>query len=64
MARIAGERPDVARAEDAAVRSPVQHAASSGGAGTADELVKLADLKAQEITTEAEFAHQNAKLLA
>jgi hypothetical protein len=42
----------------------VQHAASSGGAGTADELVKLADLKAQEITTEAEFAHQNAKLLA
>jgi hypothetical protein len=30
----------------------------------ADELVKLADLKAQGIITEAEFAQQKAKLLA
>ena len=53
-----------AQAEDASVRSPVQGAASSGDAGTADELAKLADLKAQGIITETEFAQQKAKLLA
>jgi len=53
-----------AQAEDAAVRSAVQDTQSSGDAGTADELAKLADLKAQGILSEAEFAQQKAKLLA
>jgi Short C-terminal domain len=53
-----------AQAQDAAVRSHVKDAASSGGAGTADELAKLGDLKAQGIITEAGFAQQKAKLLA
>ena len=34
------------------------------GGGTADELAKLADLKAQGVITDAEFAQQKAKLLA
>lgn len=44
--------------------SYVQDAASSGGAGTADELAKLADLKPQGVITDAEFAQEKAKLLA
>ena len=34
------------------------------GGGTADELAKLADLKAQGVITDAEFEQQKAKLLA
>jgi hypothetical protein len=52
-----------AQAQDAAFRSYVQDAASSGG-GTADELTKLANLQAQGVITDAEFAQQKAKLLA
>ena len=44
--------------------SYVQDAASSGGAGTAHELAELADLKAQGVITDAEFAQEKAKLLA
>ena len=33
------------------------------GGGTADELAKLADLKAQGVITDAEFEQQKAKLL-
>jgi hypothetical protein len=52
-----------AQAQDAVFRSYVQDAA--GGTGvTADELVKLADLKAQGILTDTEFAQQKSKLLA
>ena len=40
----------------------MQEAAGSGG-GTADELSKLADLKAQGVITDAEFEQQKAKLL-
>lgn len=53
-----------ARAQDAAFRSYVQEAAGSSGGGTADELTKLAELKAQGVLSEAEFAQQKAKLLA
>jgi hypothetical protein len=42
----------------------VQDTASSGGAGTADELAKLTELKAQGVITVAEFAQEKAKLLA
>jgi hypothetical protein len=52
-----------AQAQDAAFRSYVQDTASSGS-GTADELTKLAGLKAQGVITDAEFAQQKAKLLA
>lgn len=53
-----------AQAQDAAFRSYVQDAAGSRGAGTAGELAKLAELKAQGVITDAEFAQQKAKLLA
>ncbi len=56
---------DVARAqaEEAQFRSYVQDATTTGG-GTAAELSKLADLKAQGVITDAEFEQQKAKLLA
>ena len=53
-----------AQAQEAAFRSYVQDAAASGGGGTADELAKLADLKAKGVLTDAEFEQQKAKLLA
>lgn len=57
------ERDDEqARAQDAAFRSYVQDAASTGG--TADELSKLATLQAKGVITDAEFAQQKNKLLA
>ena len=52
-----------AQAQEAQFRSYVQEAAGSGS-GTADELTKLADLKAQGVITDAEFEQQKAKLLA
>ena len=52
-----------AQARDAAFKSYVQETAGTSG-GTADELSKLADLKAQGVLTDAEFEQQKAKLLA
>ena len=37
---------------------------TAGAGGSADELAKLADLKAQGVLTDAEFEAQKAKLLA
>jgi hypothetical protein len=51
-----------AQAQEAAFRSYVAGAASSGS--TADELTKLANLQSQGLITEAEFAAQKSKLLA
>ena len=54
-----------AQAKDAGIQAYVQQAAASGGGGgTADELSKLADLKAQGVISDAEFEQQKAKLLA
>ena len=53
-----------AQARDEAVRSYVQDAAGNGAASTADEIGRLADLQAQGVITDAEFAQQKAKLLA
>ena len=53
---------DAAQSE-AAFRSYVQDAAGSG-ASSADELAKLADLKAKGVLTDEEFAQQKAKLLS
>lgn len=51
-----------AAAQREAFDAYVRDAAGSGG--TADELAKLADLKAQGVISEDEFAAQKAKLLA
>jgi hypothetical protein len=52
-----------AQAQEDAFRSYVQETAGSAG-GTADELAKLADLKAKGIISDTEFAQQKSKLLA
>jgi len=50
------------RQQEQEFRSYVQETA--GGGGTADELAKLADLKAKGVINDAEFAAQKAKLLS
>jgi Short C-terminal domain len=52
-----------AQAKQRAFQAYVRQAANSGG-GTADELSKLTDLKAQGVISDAEFEQQKAKLLA
>jgi hypothetical protein len=52
-----------AQAQDAAFKQAVQQAAGTGG-GTADEIARLADLKANGTITEAEFEQAKAKALA
>ena len=51
------------QAQQAAMDAYVRQAAGTGG-GTADELVKLADLRDRGVISEAEFAAQKSKLLA
>ena len=53
-----------AKNRDAAFRSYVQDAAGSTTSSTAEELSKLADLRAKGIITDAEFEQQKAKMLA
>ena len=55
---------DIKHAQDreAEFRSYVQSAAGTS-TGSAEELAKLAELKAQGVLTEAEFAQQKAKIL-
>ena len=54
-----------AQAQDAALKEYVQSvAATSGGASTADELTKLADLRDKGVITAEQFEAQKAKLLA
>ncbi|MCZ7534283.1 MAG: SHOCT domain-containing protein [Acidimicrobiia bacterium] len=53
--------------QDAAEREKMTRAYiqdAAGGAGSADELAKLADLHSKGVLTDAEFAAQKAKLLA
>jgi Short C-terminal domain/Phospholipase_D-nuclease N-terminal len=52
-----------AKNREASFRSYVQDAAGSK-ASTAEELSKLADLRAKGVITDAEFAQQKAKMLA
>ena len=54
---------ETAAQNEQAFRSYVQDAAGSG-ASSADELAKLADLKAKGVLTDEEFAQQKAKLLS
>jgi hypothetical protein len=53
---------EAAQARDKEFQSYVKNVASTGS--SADELSKLADLKAKGVITDAEFAAQKAKLLA
>jgi ABC-type multidrug transport system fused ATPase/permease subunit len=52
-----------AQQQDAAFKQYVQQAAGTSG-GTADELARLADLKANGTLTDAEFEQAKAKLLS
>jgi len=53
------------QAQEQALRAYVQQAAGSGsGAGTADELARLADLRSQGVISDAEFQQAKAKALA
>ncbi len=52
-----------AQQQQKAFDSYVKQAAGSSGGGSADELAKLADLKAKGVLTDAEFETQKAKLL-
>jgi hypothetical protein len=53
-----------AQQQQAAFDDYVKQAAGTSGSSTADDLAKLADLKAQGVLTDAEFEAQKAKLLA
>jgi hypothetical protein len=52
--------------QDAAARQYIQSAVAQGGgtSSPADELAKLADLKAKGVISDAEFEAQKAKILA
>jgi hypothetical protein len=58
--RAAAQAQQQQQAFDAYVK---QAAGASGGASTADQLAKLADLKSQGVITDAEFEAQKAKVL-
>jgi Short C-terminal domain/Phospholipase_D-nuclease N-terminal len=53
-----------AQAQDAATRQYIQSVSGSGGGGTADEISRLADLKAKGVITDEEFATAKAKALS
>jgi hypothetical protein len=52
-----------AQAQDAAQRAYIQQAAGTSGS-SADELARLADLKAQGVIDDAEFARLKAKVVS
>lgn len=52
------------QAQDDAFRSYVQEAAGSAPKGSADEIGKLATLRAQGVLSDTEFDQQKARLLA
>jgi putative oligomerization/nucleic acid binding protein len=53
-----------ARASEAEFKRYVQDASASGGASSADELTKLAELRERGVLSDAEFEQQKAKILA
>jgi hypothetical protein len=55
---------DDARAQDAAARQYIQSAVAQTPTSSADELAKLADLKARGVIDDAEFAQMKAKILS
>ena len=61
--KMAEHAQQTAQAENAAFTQAVQQAAGTGGS-TADELARLADLKANGTITDAEFEQAKAKALS
>jgi Short C-terminal domain/Phospholipase_D-nuclease N-terminal len=55
---------EAAQAQDAAMRQYVQNVAAQDGTSTADELAKLADLKAKGVIDDAEFERLKTKALS
>jgi hypothetical protein len=55
---------EAAQAQDAAMRQYVQNVTAQDGTSTADELAKLADLKAKGVIDDAEFERLKAKALS
>jgi ABC-type multidrug transport system fused ATPase/permease subunit len=53
-----------AQEQDAALRQYVQNVATTDGAGSADEIARLAQLRDQGVITESEFQQAKAKALA
>ena len=62
--RMSEHAAEAARAQDAAARQYIQSAVEQNGTSTADELAKLADLKAKGVIDDAEYASLKAKALA
>ena len=60
--KMAEHAQQAAAAQDAAAKKYIQQAAGSGGS-TADEIQRLADLKAQGVINDAEFEAGKAKAL-
>jgi len=61
--KMAEHAQQAALAQDAAAKAYIQQAAGSSGS-TADEIQRLADLKAQGVISDAEFEAGKAKALA
>jgi len=55
---------EAAQAQDAAARQYIQSVTASSGSSTAEELSKLADLKAKGVIDEAEFQRLKAKVVS
>jgi type VI protein secretion system component VasK len=61
--KMAEHAQQAAAAQDAAAKAYIQQAAGTSGASTADEIQRLADLKAQGVISDAEFEAGKAKAL-
>ena len=55
---------EAAQAQDAAARQYIQSTVAQSGTGAADEIARLADLKAKGVIDDAEFQQAKAKLLS
>ena len=61
--KMAEHAQQAAQAQDAAAKAYIQQAAGTSGGSTADEIQRLADLKAQGVISDAEFEAGKAKAL-
>ena len=62
--KMAEHAQQAAQAQDAAAKAYIQQAAGTSGGSTADEIQRLADLKAQGVISDAEFEAGKAKALS
>ena len=62
--KMAEHAQQAAAAQDAAAKAYIQQAAGTSGGSTADEIQRLADLKAQGVISDAEFEAGKAKALS